>query len=103
MEVDYLPGKESLTKQVLSAYDFDYIIGSVHFWLIGILPIRLTKRYDQVDIDELYVQYFTLIQQLATSGLFDIVGHLDVIKVFLSFAPRLVLFSGRNLSCFEKG
>ena len=54
---------------------------------MGFYPSGSPKRYDQVDIDELYVQYFTLIQQLATSGLFDIVGHLDVIKKF-SYFPR---------------
>ncbi|NLM53069.1 MAG: histidinol-phosphatase HisJ family protein [Firmicutes bacterium] len=88
VEVDYFPGKESRTKDVLSTYEFDYIIGSVHYlddW--DFTHPALQKRFDEVNIDEIYQQYFTLIQQLALSGIFDVVGHLDVIKKF-SYFPR---------------
>ncbi len=38
--------------------------------------------YSRWDINELYRTYFSLIGELARSGLFDIVGHFDLIKVF---------------------
>lgn len=38
--------------------------------------------YSNWDISELYRNYYSSIGQLVSSGLFDIVGHLDVIKVF---------------------
>lgn len=87
-EVDYLPGREQLTAAAVAAYDFDYLIGSVHFlsdW--DFTHPAYQERFQEVNITQLYEQYFRLIQQLARSGLFQIVGHLDVIKKFAYF-PR---------------
>lgn len=80
-EIDYFPGKENDIGELLSELPLDYAIGSVHFigdWNFdtNILP------YDQLDIDRFYTQYFTLIQQCAQSGLFDIIGHCDLAKKF---------------------
>ena len=38
--------------------------------------------YSLWDTDDLYLAYFALLTQAVQSGLFDIVGHLDLIKVF---------------------
>jgi histidinol-phosphatase (PHP family) len=87
-EVDFLPGREKITAAVLAAYDFDYLIGSVHFlgdW--DFTHPAYQERFQEVNIDRLYEQYFALIQQLAQSRLFQVVGHLDVIKKFAYF-PR---------------
>ena len=37
---------------------------------------------DIKDIDELYEQYYATIRSLILSGLYDIVGHIDLIKKF---------------------
>ncbi len=79
-EVDFLDGY--MDERVLKA-DVDYLIGSVHFiddW--GFDNPEFIGRYSDVDINELYIKYFSLIEQMAYSGLFDIVGHLDLLKVF---------------------
>ncbi|MCR3922763.1 MAG: histidinol-phosphatase HisJ family protein, partial [Firmicutes bacterium] len=85
---DYLPGREKETAAALATFDFDYIIGSVHFlddW--DFTHPAYEERFNHTDIDQLYQRYFATIQQLAHSGLFQIVGHLDVVKKFAHF-PR---------------
>jgi histidinol-phosphatase (PHP family) len=83
-EVDYLPGY--MDDGVLKR-SCDYLIGSVHFiddW--GFDNPEFIGRYDKVNIDEVYRRYFELIEEMAKSGKFDIVGHLDLLKVF-KFLP----------------
>jgi len=83
-EVDYLPGH--MDKRVLNAA-VDYLIGSVHFineW--GFDNPEFIGRYESEDIDEIWKSYFKAVQEMAESKLFDIVGHLDLIKIF-KFMP----------------
>lgn len=84
-EVDYLEGH--LDTRVLNA-DVDYLIGSVHFidkW--GFDNPEFIGRYESEDIDEIWKQYFKAVENMAKSQHFDIVGHLDLIKVF-KFLPK---------------
>lgn len=84
-EVDYLEGH--MDERVLGA-DVDYLIGSVHFideW--GFDNPEFIGRYKHEDIDVIWQRYFDQIEAMANSRLFDIVGHLDLIKVF-KFMPR---------------
>jgi len=84
-EVDYFPNK--MDKRVLEA-DVDYLIGSIHFideW--GFDNPEFIGRYDREDIDAIWQRYFDLIEAMAKTKYFDIVGHLDLIKVF-KFLPK---------------
>jgi histidinol-phosphatase (PHP family) len=79
-EVDYLPGY--MDEGILNA-DVDYLIGSVHFiddW--GFDNPEFIGRYTEQNIDTLWKRYFDLIEAMAASGHFDIVGHLDLLKIF---------------------
>jgi histidinol-phosphatase (PHP family) len=83
-EVDYLPGH--MDERVLDAA-VDYLIGSVHFidgW--GFDNPEFIGRYEHEDINEIWQKYFDAIEAMAKTKLFDIVGHLDLIKVF-KFMP----------------
>ena len=83
-EVDYLPGY--MDRSILDA-DVDYLIGSVHFidgW--GFDNPEFIGKYNEIDIDEIWQKYFDTIEEMAKSKFFDIVGHLDLIKVF-KFMP----------------
>lgn len=85
-EVDYLVGY--MDERVLGA-DVDYLIGSVHFldkW--GFDNPEFIREYESRDIDTIYREYFAHIEMMAKSGHFDIVGHLDLIKVF-KFMPTI--------------
>ena len=84
-EVDWLPGY--MDERVLKA-DVDYLIGSVHFidkW--GFDNPEFLSGWKEKDIDEIWKAYFEATEAMANSGLFDVVGHLDLIKVF-KYLPR---------------
>jgi histidinol-phosphatase (PHP family) len=68
--------------------NIDYLIGSVHFidkW--GFDNPEFIGKYQDKDIDVIWRDYFSAIDEMVESGLFDIVGHLDLIKVF-KFYPK---------------
>ncbi len=81
IEIDYFPEYESQIQDLISTIPFDYIIGSIHF--IGDWNFDMDQSlYGKWSNDVLYEKYFTLVQQAAKSGLFDIIGHIDIIKKF---------------------
>ena len=82
-EADYLPGSEREVEGLASAYPFDFLIGSVHF--IGDWAFDHpgdTARYADWDLLDLYARYFALVREAVRTRLFDIVGHIDLIKKF---------------------
>ena len=84
-EVDYLKGH--MDERVLNA-DVDYLIGSVHFiegW--GFDNPEFIGKWESQDVDEIWQKYFDTIEEMAKSRLFQIVGHLDLIKIF-KFMPK---------------
>ena len=84
-EVDWLPGH--MHEHVLTA-DVDYLIGSVHFidkWSFD--NPEFIGGWKNRDIDEIWQAYFEATEAMANSGRFDIVGHLDLIKVF-KYLPK---------------
>lgn len=87
VEVDYRPERETEIRRLLSSFPYDYAIGSVHSvdeWPFDHPDYR--DGYHRWDVDELYKAYYEAVAQAAQSGLFDIIGHLDLIKVF-GFRP----------------
>jgi len=83
VEVDYIPGTETKLSDLLDTYSFDYTIGSVHFmdgWDFT-HPVY-AKDYENKNIESLYCRYFELVRDACCTGLFDIIGHIDVIKKF---------------------
>ena len=83
LEADYFPGQEDELREILKPYPWDYVYGSVHFlgdW--GFDDPRHIDRYGQWDIDELYHHYFDHVKAAAGSGIFDVMGHLDLVKKF---------------------
>ncbi|HKM93391.1 MAG TPA: histidinol-phosphatase HisJ family protein [Prolixibacteraceae bacterium] len=81
LEVDYFPEMEKEIREIISYFPVDYVIGSIHF--IGDWNYDNDRSlYGKWTNDELYQQYFELVQKAAKSGLFDIIGHFDLIKKF---------------------
>ncbi len=84
-EVDFL---ENLVDERVINANVDFLIGSVHFlkkW--GFDNPEFIGEYKNKDIDTIWEEYFEAIRQMAKSGLFDIVGHIDLIKVF-KYLPK---------------
>ncbi|MBN1768388.1 MAG: histidinol-phosphatase HisJ family protein [Prolixibacteraceae bacterium] len=79
IEVDYFEGRELELKQLIAYFPADYVIGSVHF--LGDWNFDTDRSlYGKWPNDVLYKRYFKQVQNAAKSGLFDVIGHFDLIK-----------------------
>jgi histidinol-phosphatase (PHP family) len=83
IEADYVLGAEDRLDDLLSPRPFEYVIGSVHF--IGEKSMD-TEEYtvwdERGDPDEIWRRYFETLARAARSGLFDILAHPDLVKVW---------------------
>jgi histidinol-phosphatase (PHP family) len=84
IEADFVAGREDRLANLLEAREWDYVVGSVHLlegyavdmegewdvWRRGDSPERLWKRY------------FQTVAESARSGLFDIIAHPDLVKMW---------------------
>ena len=90
IEADYVAGAEERIEAVLADRPFDYVIGSVHF--IGDEAVD----HDRWDIwaaeghdpDRVWSRYFEQLAAAASSGLFDVLAHPDLVKVWGAGRPR---------------
>ncbi|HET7444932.1 MAG TPA: histidinol-phosphatase [Solirubrobacterales bacterium] len=84
IECDFIPGTEERTAELLGAREFDYVVGSVHF--IGEGDNAVDHEgwdvWEGGDPDEIWRRYFEMLAQCARSGLFDILAHPDLVKVW---------------------
>ncbi len=83
IEAEFIEEKIDFVRDFILNGEFDYVIGSLHF--IGDWNIASHKeawRWDGVDVNEVYESYYKAVKKLVSSGIFDIVGHFDMIKKF---------------------
>jgi histidinol-phosphatase (PHP family) len=81
LEVDFCEGKEKITQDFLSSIPLDYVIGSVHY--LGEKSVDFGPEiYEGENINQLYESYFDSVCIASSSGLFDIIGHCDLIRIF---------------------
>ena len=90
-EVDYLPGYKDWTRQELEKYDFDSRTGSVHFLgnngknelLLDFDSHGFAQCVDYYrDIRTTVQEYYKRIRAMVDTGMFDIVGHPDLVKKY---------------------
>ena len=70
-------------REILAGYDFDYVIGSVHFlagWAYDSSEIK--EEWERRDWREIYEQYAAEVEHLASSGLYDVLGHPFNLRLF---------------------
>jgi histidinol-phosphatase (PHP family) len=83
IEADFVPGSEDRTANLLEKRPFDFVVGSIHF--IGDRSLdteEFTIWDDRSDPDEIWQRYFETLAAAARSGLFDVLAHPDLIKVW---------------------
>ncbi|MGE5371687.1 MAG: histidinol-phosphatase HisJ family protein [Solirubrobacterales bacterium] len=83
LEVDYKPSRETELAHLIRKAPYDYVIGSVHHigeWLFDHPDYR--SGYDTRSVDAVYAEYYTLVERMCRSGLFDVVGHIDLVKIW---------------------
>jgi len=81
IEADYMEGCEEYLENFLSTYHFDMVIMSVHFikkW--GDKGWVFSYEYTKDTIKQQYKDYFDCVVKGAQTGLFDVMGHFDLIK-----------------------
>jgi histidinol-phosphatase (PHP family) len=88
IEMDFVAGREDRIANLLSSYEFDYVIGSVHFVRDKAVDFDVWDIWDSVgDPDRVWELYFGTLAEAARSGLFDVLAHPDLVKVWGEARP----------------
>lgn len=91
VEADWVSGAEDRLREILSNYDFDFVLGGVHYvdgWLID--SAEDLHNYEKIPLEEIYRAYFRELRSAANSGLFDVLAHFDLPKKFGHKVPDSV-------------
>ncbi len=78
VEMSYLEDDEDEIKRILSSYDFDYVLGSVHY--AQGKKVASAKNRGTFDEQQLPFDYFNRLKNAIQSNLFDAIGHIDIFK-----------------------
>ncbi len=86
VETEYLPDEEGYVSHFLDEFDFDYVVGSVHF-VAGMGFDASKEVYDEAaqkcgGYEELAVEYYRTIRGLLATNVTNVLGHLDLIDIF---------------------
>lgn len=91
IEADYVPGREDRMGNLLEAREWDYVIGSVHFVRDSAVDMPgdwdvWTTSFESPD--KVWRRYFETLGECARSGLYDILAHPDLVKVWGKERPK---------------
>src|SRR3954454_22975895 len=91
IEADFVPGAEDRMANLLEAREWDYVIGSVHFLRDAAVDID-HPEYEGVwdrgeSADRVWERYFRTLAAAARSGLYDIMAHPDLVKIWGAERP----------------
>jgi histidinol-phosphatase (PHP family) len=83
IEADFLPGREDRMAGLLDQREWDYVVGSVHFLSDGAVDHEGYDVWDTArSADDVWRRYFETLGEAAQSGLFDVLAHPDLVKVW---------------------
>ena len=88
IEADFVPGREARMANLLDARDWDYVIGSVHF-----LRDRSVDMPGEWDVwrsespEKVWARYFDALGEAAATGMYDVLAHPDLVKVWGAQSP----------------
>ena len=89
IECDFVPGAGDRTANLLEGRDFDYVVGSVHFLGEAAVDHEGWDVWEgDGDADEVWRRYFEAVAECVRSGLFDVLAHPDLVKVWGSGRPQ---------------
>ena len=97
IEADFVPGAEDRTANLLEARDFDYVVGSVHFLRDEAVDMEEYSVWSSTaGAERIWRRYFQTLGEAARSGLFDILAHPDLVKVWSPAHPARGEVGGSN-------
>jgi histidinol-phosphatase (PHP family) len=83
IEADFVRGAEDRMANLLETRDFDYVVGSVHFLRDHALDMDDYSVWGTGrSAEEIWREYFLTLGEAARSGMFDILAHPDLVKVW---------------------
>ncbi|HXB65087.1 MAG TPA: histidinol-phosphatase [Solirubrobacteraceae bacterium] len=89
IEADFIPRGEDRMASLLDAHPFDYVVGSVHFLRDEALDMEEYSVWNSTRTpEEIWRRYFQTLAEAARSGLFDLLAHPDLVKVWGRDRPR---------------
>ena len=88
LEVDYVPGREEQIADLLEGHPWDYVLGSVHFIADRAIDMQDYDAWRVSSAEQVWTEYFETLGQAAASGLYDILAHPDLVKVWGAGRPR---------------
>ncbi len=104
IEQDYFSG--------LPKFDFDFVIGSVHYFKLGneYIPVDsdadtlklAANKYFSGDIYALCEEYFRLVSEVADKTNATIIGHFDLITKFNEKTPLIDTGNPRYIAAWQK-
>ena len=85
LEVDYYRDRMDEVADLLDGYPFDVLLGSIHWlgtWRFDVLSDPLcVAEWDVRDIDAVWDEYTSAMEELGASGVCDVFAHPDLVKV----------------------
>ena len=83
LEMDWIHGREDALAKFLAPYDWDIVLGSVHYigaW--GFDDRTFIDEWANRDVVQVWADYGALVKEAAESGLVDVLAHPDLPKIF---------------------
>jgi histidinol-phosphatase (PHP family) len=81
VEADWIPGSEAVYREALARPELDSVLGSVHE--VGDWQIYQPHTFEHADPDAFHRGYWRAVASAAVSGLFDVLAHLDAIRIMV--------------------
>jgi histidinol-phosphatase (PHP family) len=87
VEMDWLPDRRDAIADFIGARPFDIVLGSVHWLRERAVDHPDYLAWDTLDGEEIWERYLDELVAAARSGLFDVLAHIDLPKVFGHVPP----------------
>ena len=89
IEADYVFDREDRMATLLEQREWDYVVGSVHFLRDDAVDMRGSEWdvWTGADPEKVWARYFETLGEAARTGMFDILAHPDLVKVWGGDAP----------------
>jgi histidinol-phosphatase (PHP family) len=88
IEADYVIGREDRMANLIEARDWDYVVGSVHFLRDEAVDMEQWSVWRSPDPDQVWTRYFETLGEAASTGMYDIMAHPDLVKVWGPERPQ---------------
>ena len=105
IEADYLPGREDRLATLLDGRPWDYVVGSIHFLSDAAVDLHGEPDWEEWDVwrsadpEKVWARYFETLGEAARTGMFDILAHPDLVKVW---GPRVPVPEGDLRRFYER-